>query len=182
VKPYQPPGLWEELAGGASEGPYVLSQGEDLYRRSLYTNRKRTVPHTTMSSFDAPSFEVCTVQRAITNTPLQSLALLNDVTYVEASRKLAERMIQDGGDAPRDRIRHGFRLATSRWPDEKETTILEGALTRSLETYRSDESAARELLDHGESSVDESIEAPDLAAYALLASVILNLDETISKQ
>jgi hypothetical protein len=182
VKPYQPPGLWEELAGGANEGPYVLSRGEDLYRRSVYTNRKRTVPHTTMSSFDAPSFEVCTVKRATTNTPLQSLALLNDVTYVEASRKLAERMIHEGGDHPRDRIRYGFRLATCRWPSEKEASILEGALTRYLETYRSDESAARELLKHGESSIDESIDAPVLAAHALLAGVILNLDETISKQ
>lgn len=182
VKPYQPEGLWEELAGGANEGPYVLSEGEDLYRRSLYTNRKRTVPHTTMSTFDAPSFEVCTVQRAITNTPLQSLALLNDVTYVEASRKLAERMLRDGGDDARSRVRYGFRLATGRLPDEKETSVLEVALTRYLETYRADESAAKELLRHGKSSNAEELDTPVLAAYAVLASVLLNLDETISKQ
>lgn len=182
VKPYQPLGLWEELAGGASEGPYMLSEGEDLYRRSLYTNRKRTVPHTTMSTFDAPTFEVCTVKRSVTNTPLQSLALLNDVTYVEASRKLAERMVQEGGDDKHQRVRYGFRLATSRWPEETETTILDAALTCYLEFYRSDASAAKEFLSHGKSSRIESTATSELAAYASLASILLNLDETISKQ
>ncbi len=95
VKPYQPAGMWQELAGGASQGPYVPDKGPNLYRRSLYTYRKRTVPHATTSTFDAPSWEICQVKRARTNTPLQALALLNDTTYVEASRKLGERMLRE---------------------------------------------------------------------------------------
>ncbi len=88
VKPYQPAGLWEELAGGAGEDPYVQDKGLNLYRRSLYVYRKRTVPHPAMATFDAPSHEICQVKRQRTDTPLQALALLNDVTYVEAARQL----------------------------------------------------------------------------------------------
>ena len=95
--PYQPEGLWEELAGGADED-YVQDKDDKLYRRSLYVYRKRTVPHPLLSTFDAPSWEVCQVKRETTNTPLQSLALLNDTTYVEAARKLAERMLAEGGE------------------------------------------------------------------------------------
>ena len=92
VKPYQPPGLWEELAGGAGEAPYVQDKAPMLYRRSLYVYRKRTVPHPAMATFDAPSGEVCQVKRPRTNTPLQALELLNDLTYVEAARHLAHAL------------------------------------------------------------------------------------------
>ena len=94
VKPYQPAGLWEELAGGAGEAPYVQDKGPQLYRRSLYVYRKRTVPHPIMATFDAPSREVCQVKRPRTNTPLQALELLNDLTYVEAARQLAQHRDQ----------------------------------------------------------------------------------------
>ncbi len=100
VKPYQPPGLWEQLAGGAGEGPYVQDKAPGLYRRSLYVYRKRTVPHPALTTFDAPSREVCQVKRPRTNTPLQALELLNDVTYVEAARRLAEVMLTEGGRTP----------------------------------------------------------------------------------
>ena len=109
VKPYQPAGLWEELAGGAGEGPYIQDKGPDLYRRSLYVYRKRTVPHPVLATFDAPSRETCQVKRSRTNTPLQALELLNDVAYVEAARGLAQLMI--------DRRRlHGRRADRLRVP------------------------------------------------------------------
>jgi hypothetical protein len=181
VKPYQPSGLWKELAGGAGEPDYVQSEGDDLYRRSLYTNRKRTVPHSTMSTFDAPSFEICQAKRSITNTPLQALALLNDVTYVEAARGLAQRMINIVSDNQVERLRHGFRLATARWPTEKELKVLLLALDRNLKTYQSDSAAANELLEHGESSVGDAVGPAELAAYTVVAGVILNLDETITR-
>ncbi|MGE0375615.1 MAG: DUF1553 domain-containing protein, partial [Planctomycetaceae bacterium] len=181
VKPYQPEGLWEELQGGANEGHYVLSEGENLYRRSLYTNRKRTVPHTTMSTFDAPSYEYCTVKRSTTNTPLQALALLNDVTYLEAARKLAELMIEEGGADSGSRIAYGFRRATGRRPTDAESSVLMNGLQLYLERFQADEAAAKAALEHGTSPADTSMPSPELAAYATLAGIILNLDETITK-
>jgi hypothetical protein len=182
VKPYQPDGLWQELAGGAGEGEYVQSKGDDLFRRSLYTNRKRTVPHPTMSTFDAPSFEICQAKRTITNTPLQALALLNDVTYVEAARGLALRMIREVADSPADRVRHGFRLATARVPNEKELKVLLSSLDRHLKTYESDPVAAEKLLKHGEAPLDNTVNPGELAAYTIVAGIILNLDETITHE
>ncbi len=179
VKPYQPAGMWKELAGGASQGDYVLGEGDDLYRRSLYTYRKRTVSHATLSTFDAPSFEICQVKRARTNTPLQSLALLNDTTYVEAARKLAERMLTEAD--PDRRVEYGFRLATGRNPSDREVAILRSGLAGYEASYRSDETAAEALVAQGASPADASIEATTLAAYTAMAGAILNLDETITK-
>jgi len=116
VKPYQPPGLWEEIAMGKPR--YNQSKGEGLYRRSLYTFWKRTSPPPSLTTFDAPDREKCTVGRERTNTPLQALVLMNDPTYVEAARKLAERMIKEGGAAPAERVAFAFRLATARMPSE----------------------------------------------------------------
>jgi len=182
VKPYQPNGMWKELAGGASEGDYKIDEGESLYRRSLYTNRKRTVPHVTLSTFDAPSFEVCWVLRARTNTPLQALALLNDTTYVEASRNLAQRMISEGGRKAKKRIVYGFKLATNREPTTREFDILMSGLEGYLETYETDNENAELFIQHGESESIAKIDSDNLAAYTALASVILNLDETITKE
>ncbi len=181
-KPYQPAGLWEELAGGASQGPYVQDQGAELYRRSLYTNRKRTVPHPTLTTFDAPSFEMCWVKRARTNTPLQSLALLNDVTYVEAARHLATRMLNEAGPGPAERIALAFRLATARHPRPSELATLQSGYRRYLALLQADEEAADTLLSHGESPVDAAADKAEHAAYASVAAVILNLDETITKE
>lgn len=182
VRPYQPPGLWDELAGGASEGSYKKSQGDDIYRRSLYTNRKRTVPHPTLSTFDAPSFEICQAKRATTNTPLQALALLNDLTYVEAARGLALRMLAKAAASPEGRIEYGFLLATSRVPTPAERTTLLAALQQHLEHYRDNDGDARALVAHGELPLNESVDVSELAAYSVVASVILNLDETITRQ
>ena len=119
VKPYQPPGLWQEKAVFSKMLlEYQQDHGDKLYRRSLYTFLKRTSPPPAMAVFDAPSRSDCVVRRQSTSSPLQALVLLNDPQYVEASRVLAERMLREGGDALRERLAHGFRLATSRRPDD----------------------------------------------------------------
>ena len=181
VKPYQPAGLWRELAGGASQGAYVQDHGESLYRRSLYTYRKRTVPHSTMG-FDSPTFEICQVKRGTTNTPLHALALLNDVTYVEAARNLAQRMLEEVNGTSAQRLRYGFRLATGRYPTAKGLATLESSLARHLKTYQNDSSAVDELLKHGESPISKRVRRSDLAAFAIVATIILNLDETITRE
>jgi mono/diheme cytochrome c family protein len=180
VKPYQPAGLWEELAGGAGEAPYVQDKGPGLYRRSLYVYRKRTVPHPLMATFDAPSREVCQVKRPRTNTPLQALELLNDLTYVEAARHLAQLAIEQGGDCDSDRIKYVFRRALAREPSSGELELLLRGLKRYLDTYRADPAAARELIRNGESPADSKMDPALLAAYTASAGVIMNLDETIT--
>jgi hypothetical protein len=186
VFPYQPPGLWEELMS-RSDGDnftaqkYVQSHGADLYRRSMYTFWKRTSPPPSLSTFDAPDRETCTVRRGRTNTPLQALVLLNDPTYVESSRKLAERMMREGGASPDDRIAFAFRLATARKPTPEESAVLRRIFDKQLSVYQSDNKAATELLAVGESPKDEKLPVPELAAWTTVASTILNLDETVSK-
>jgi hypothetical protein len=180
AKPYQPTGLWEELAGGAGQGPYQQDSGENLHRRSLYTYRKRTVPHPTTSTFDAPTWETCTAQRSRTNTPLQALALLNDETYVEAARALARRMMHEGGKDIDGRLRYGFRLATGRPPGDKELERLTTAYQRYHESFRQDPASAKSLLSVGEFRADAQLDVAELAAFATIGSILLNLDETIS--
>jgi hypothetical protein len=182
VKPYQPAGLWEELAGGAGEGPYVQDKGEGLYRRSLYVYRKRTVPHPAMATFDAPSREICQVKRARTNTPLQALELLNDVTYVEAANQLARRMLSEGGQTPQDRLIYGFRRATSRKPSPAELRALLEGLGRYRQTFRAEPSAVGLWIRPGERPLPAELDSLELATYAATASVILNLDETITRE
>ena len=186
VYPYQPPGLWEELMS-RSDGDnftaqkYVQSHGPDLYRRSMYTFWKRTSPPPSLSTFDAPDRETCAVRRARTNTPLQALVLLNDPTYVEAARKLAERMMKEGGASPEERIAFAFRLATARKPAAEESAILRKVYDQQLTFYRSNADAAGRLLKVGESPRDEKLDAADHAAWTMVASTILNLDETVTK-
>ncbi|HEY1380796.1 MAG TPA: DUF1553 domain-containing protein, partial [Gemmataceae bacterium] len=182
VKPYQPPRLWEELAGGAGEGLYVQDQGANLYRRSLYVYRKRTVPHPELATFDAGSREVCQVKRARTNTPLQALELLNDVTYVEAARRLAERMLTEGGGTTAERLTFAFRRATGRAPAADELQVLARGLERYRDRFAADPEAAKKFVHQGDSPVDEALDPVELAAHAAVAGVILNLDETITKE
>jgi hypothetical protein len=180
IKPYQPQGLWEELAGGAGEAPYLQDKGSALYGRSLYVYRKRTVPHPAMATFDAPSREICQVKRPRTNTPLQALELLNDVTYVEAARHLAELALIEGGSTPEERIIYAFRRALARRPTPRELAVLTRGFERYLNEFEADKAAANQLIRHGESPIDPRIEPGVLAAYMATASVILNLDETIT--
>jgi hypothetical protein len=182
IKPYQPAGLWEELAGGAGEAPYVQDKDANLYRRSLYIYRKRTVPNPSMATFDAPSGEICQVKRPRTNTPLQALELLNDVTYVEAARHLGQLMIAEGGTTPEARLAFGFSRATARTPTAAELQVLQRALERYRKQFAAQPDAAQRLVRHGDSPVMEDIDAVDLAAYLATASVILNLDETVTKE
>jgi hypothetical protein len=183
VLPYQPPGLWEEMAFGEgfSGQRYEQSHGADLYRRGLYTLWKRTVPPAALATFDAPDREKCAARRALTNTPLQALALLNDPTFVEAARALAQRALAGGGRSEKDRLTYMFRLATGRKPTGKEIGVLRALLRGRLNEYRKDRAAALKLLGVGESPRDMRFDAPQLAAWTTVASVILNLDETITK-
>ena len=184
VFPYQPKGIWEELAfgDGFSAQSYQQSHGLDLYRRGMYTFWKRTAPAASLATFDAPDREKCTARRAQTNTPLQALVLLNDPTYVEASRALAQRAMIEGGRDPNARIRYAFRLVTARPPADKEVKVLRTLLAGRLKAFREDRQSALKLLSVGESRRDRRLDATELAAYTTVASVILNLDETISKQ
>jgi hypothetical protein len=186
VSPYQPAGLWEELMSredGANwtAQTYKQDHGDDLYRRTMYTFWKRTSPPPTLATFDAPDRETCTVRRARTNTPLQALVLLNDPTYVEAARKLAERMMTDGGSSADERIAFAFRLATARKPSAREMAVLREIYDEQLASFRRDSKAAVRLLSVGESPRKPELDAAELAAWTEVASVILNLDETVTK-
>jgi hypothetical protein len=183
VFPYQPPGLWEELSRGETftAQEYHESQGADLYRRSMYTFWKRTVPPAALTTFDAPDREKCTSRRLITNTPLQALVLLNDPTYVEAARVLAQRAIQEAGGDPAARVRFLFRQATARAPAERETRVLLELAQRRLEHYRKQPELARKLITAGASPA-ANMNPVELAAWTMVASTILNLDETITKE
>jgi hypothetical protein len=179
VKPYQPPGLWQELSGGSG---YKADKGDGLYRRSLYTYWKRTVAPPSMITFDSPTRETCVVRETRTNTPLQALNLMNDVTYLEAARKMAERMMREGGVSPGERLAYGFRLLLTRPPTASEAAVLLRAWEPLRWKYERDREAAAKFLDQGESLRDRSLKLADLAAYAGVASLILNLDEAVTKE
>jgi hypothetical protein len=181
VKPYQPPGLWVEV-GLSGKPEFKQDHGEKLYRRSLYTYWKRSAPPPSMQIFDAPTREKCTIRRARTNTPLQALVTLNDPQFVEASRHFAERMVFEGGKANDDRISYGFRLATARLPSEKELQVINDVLATALEKYTSDSEAAAKLLAIGESKRDDALSPAHHAAWTIVASTILNLDETLTRE
>jgi hypothetical protein len=178
VKPYQPPGLWKELA----DTDYIPDHGESLYRRSLYTFWKRTVAPPGMTTFDAPLRETCVVRQTRTNTPLQALALLNDVPYVEAARFLAQRAMREGGSTPATRLTWAFRLAMAREPRPAELRVLVEGFDSHLDRYRKDRSAAERLLAIGEKPADCRLDPAELAAYAGVCSLILNLDEVVTKE
>ena len=179
VKPYQPAGLWQELAGGKG---YVTDHGEGLYRRSLYTYWKRTVAPPFMINFDAPNREVCTVWENRTNSPLQALNLMNDVEFLEASRKLAERMLTEGGATPEQRIDYGFQVVLAKAPQPAQRAILEKSAATFLRNFQDDPAAAKQFISQGESPVRNGLDVGELAAWTGVASILLNLDEVINKQ
>jgi len=178
VYPYQPSGIWEAVQGGH----YPRSTGPDLYRRSLYTFWKRAAPPPSLALFDAPDRQRCVARRNVTNTPLQALVLLNDPTYVEASRALAERAILEAGEDPAKRVNVAFRLATDRDPDPKEQGVLLQLIQRVLPRYRQDSASALKLLSVGDLKPNPKIEPAELAGWITVMRVILNLDETITKE
>ena len=174
---YQPVGLWRDIE---KRGTFKQDHGEKLYRRSLYSRIRRTVPNPSMAIFDMPSREVCNVKRSSSNTPLQALSLLNSVTHVEAAKKLGERMMQLDGDLE-DKIYWGFRSVTSRSPEDFEVKVLVNGYRRRLSHFESDHSQADALLKVGESDVLSSLSSVELAAMTTVANVLLNLDEAINK-
>lgn len=181
VKPYQPPGLWQEIAMlGSNTRVYERGTGDELWRRSLYTYWKRASPPPAMLTFDAPTRESCVVQRSETSTPLQALVLWNDVQFVEAARKLAERELAAGGDdaAVRNRM---FRRCTGREPSTREAELLDAALRDFRARYRADAQAAAELISIGDAMVDPSLDVVELAAWTVVANTVLNLHATLTQ-
>jgi hypothetical protein len=185
VSPYQPPGIWEELAS-RSDGKnwtaqeYTQSHGRDLYRRTMYTFWKRTAPPPSLMTFDAPDRETCVVRRARTNTPLQALVLWNDPTYVEASRKLAERVLKSSADDS-ERLRMAFTLLVGRAPNEAESKVLVAALQKQRTHFTAAPEKAKEVISVGESPASAEFAAPELAAWTMVCSLIMNLDESLSR-
>ncbi len=183
VKVYQPSGLWEELSFGSGKTTldfYEQDHGENLYRRSLYTFWKRTVAPPQLSIFDGGGREACRVRSDTTNTPMQALNLQNDVTFIEAARHLAQRMIREGGQTLSSQITYGWRLALGRKPNTDELEVLIYAATKHRETYANSKKDALKLLSNGESSRDDSIPSHEHAALTVVALTLLNLDEAIT--
>jgi hypothetical protein len=182
VKPFQPEGLWEAVGFlGSNTSIFKADAGSAQYRRSIYTFWKRTSPPPALVTFDAPSRETCSVRRPRTNTPLQALVLMNDRQFVEAARKLAERMMA-GGATPEERASLAFRLATSRQPAADELAVLVEFYTESLARFQADRDAAAKLLAYGDAPRKTDLDAAEHAAWTMVANLILNLDETITKR
>ncbi len=175
---YQPAGLWEE----ASNAKYTLGKGEDLYRRSLYTYWKRTLAPPSMALLDAGDREYCSVKPKHTNTPLQALTLMNETTFVEASRKLAERMLTEGGDTDEARVNFAFRTVATRAPTPQELRVLVSALADYRREFEAQPKAASASLKVGDSPVAKNLQPVELAAAAALANVLLNLDEVTTRE
>lgn len=180
VRPYQPPGLWEEKMFGGNV--YEVGRGDQLYRRSLYTLWKRTVPNPTLQTFDAPDRALCTVQRPVTCTPLQAFVTMNDVTFVEASRFFAQRILLEGGTATASRLEFAFRAALARPPTAREQGVLEGLLEQVRREYAADPASAGALVALGQTRSNPALPVGELAAWTGVANVILNLDETVTRE
>lgn len=183
VRPYQPDGIWESVSFvGSTTQYYKRDAGDALYRRSLYTFWKRTAPPPSLMAFDAPSRETCVARRSRTNTPLQALVLMNDEQYVEASRQLAARMLTEGGDSPVSRLTFGFRTLTARTPTERELSVLTKVFSDHLAHYQQNVAEADKLLKIGESPRPEGLDSAEHAAMTMMANLLLNLDEAITKE
>ena len=178
VKGYQPAGVWEDATFGQIK--YVQDQGEALYRRSLYTFWRRIVGPTMF--FDVASRQTCSVKPSLTNTPLHALVTLNDVTYTEAARALAERMMKEASAGDSASLTLGFRLCTARMPDARDTRVLLSSLKLLRRQYQADPAAARQLIVTGESKPDPALDPVELAAFTAVASLLLNLDETLCSE
>lgn len=178
MKGYQPPGIWEEATFGRIG--YQQEGGEALYRRSLYQFWRRIVGPTIF--FDVATRQTCQVKVARTNTPLHALVTLNDVTFVEAARTLAQRVLLGPATDDAARLTDAFRRCTSRSPKPNELAVLSKRLQTLREAFAKDESAAKKLIAVGESKASDKLNPVDLAAFTSVASLLLNLDETISKE
>ncbi|MDA0837573.1 MAG: PSD1 and planctomycete cytochrome C domain-containing protein [Planctomycetota bacterium] len=180
VKPYHPPGLWKEVDYGRRQ-VYQQDSGENLYRRSMYTFWKRSVPPPALQTFDAPSREACTIRRSRTNTPLQALILMNDPIYVEAARFLAQKVVMEQGK-PGQQVSKLFNLVLGRNPNSQEASVLLERLKDFQNDFTEDVPAAEQLLKVGDSPRDTQLNSQEHAAWTAMASIVLNLDETITKR
>ena len=176
VKPYQPPGIWKELANQIGENKYRPSKGKDLYRRSLYGYWKRTIPPPTMLTFDAAERAECTVKRQQTSTPLQSLALLNDPLYMEAARRIGENLLAQQV-AEKDLISTAFYTIISRQPSVEEVELLKELYQLELERFRKESEEAKAVLSIGATAFNQSIDRAKLASLTVVINAIFNLDE-----
>ncbi|MFM8904957.1 MAG: PSD1 and planctomycete cytochrome C domain-containing protein [Verrucomicrobiota bacterium] len=181
VKPYMPEAVWDETSVYGDMRNYKADNGEGLYRRSVYTIWKRTAAPPSMLMFDSSSREVCTVKRSRSNTPTQALSLLNEVTYVEAARKLAEQSLRQTGDTDA-RLGWAFRRVTGREAKASELKVLRDGFDRRLSRYAAEPEAARKLLAFGASPAPQDLPAPELAAWTVTANVLLNLDEPVTRE
>ncbi len=180
VRPYQPPGLWEEKMFGGNK--YEESKGPDLYRRSLYTLWKRTVLNPTLMTFDAPDRALCTEQRSMTCTPLQAFVTMNEKTFLEASRVFAQRILKEGGQGFSERLTYAFKVALARPPQSKEQKVLKAIYDEMLANYRKDLKGAVDLMSVGDSKQAEGVDGLQLVAWTTVANTIFNLDETLTKE
>ncbi len=183
VKPPQPDGLWLAVGySGSNTVRFKADEGRDkVHRRTIYTFLKRTAPPPQLSTLDAPSREACSLRRERTNTPLQALLLLNDPQYFEAARALAELAFSAGGGTDEARLAYMYRLCTGRRPSENTATELANLLNDERSAYEDDEEAAKSLVAVGTLPSNESIDPRELAAWTLVANVVLNLDEVVCK-
>jgi hypothetical protein len=179
VRPYQPPGYWSHLNFPTRE--WQNDSGESLYRRGLYTHWQRQYLHPSLLAFDAPNREECTADRPRSNTPLQSLVLLNDPIYIESAREFATNILKNGGSADADRIQYAFQRALSRHASEKELAILSKLLAEAMADYQAHPDAAKEILSVGAKPAPANVDSAQLAAWTNVARAILNLHETITR-
>ncbi|MFT7643812.1 MAG: hypothetical protein ACI9G1_005578, partial [Pirellulaceae bacterium] len=179
VKPYQPPGLWGELVIGGAR--FKQDKGEGLYRRSMYTYWKRSSPAPSLTIFDTPTREKCTLRRSRTNTPLQALVTMNDPQFVEASRALAERAMKEGGDTLDKQIEFAFRLVAGTKPSELIMSVLKETYDEELKVFSEDVERAKSIITIGDSKRDETIDAAKHAAFSIVTQIILNLDQTLTR-
>ncbi|MEI6534025.1 MAG: PSD1 and planctomycete cytochrome C domain-containing protein [Verrucomicrobiaceae bacterium] len=181
VRPYMPEGVWDETSKYGDLRGYKHATDDGLYRRSFYTIWKRTAAPPTMTIFDAPTREICTIKRSRTNTPLQALALLNEVTFTEASRALAEKMMKQGGGMPEQRIAYGYKCATAHTIDDASLKTLLKGLNDRMNYFKSNAEDARKLIAQGESKPDAKLDPVELAAYTTSAEILLNLDRVVAR-
>ena len=182
VNPYQPKGLWLQIASGNQElKEYIQGHGKDLYRKSMYTFWKRSLPPPSMIIFDAATREQCAVERQSTSTPMQALVLLNDPQFTETSRLMAQRMLVEGGAELQARIEFAFRLATSRQPTQDELALLTELFNDQFEVFAAEPERAARYLKVGEYGYQHKLDVIELASYTVIANTILNLAETILK-
>jgi len=183
VKPYQPGDLWREMAyGDSADKAYLQDHGPDLYRRGIYTFWKRSIHYPAFAIFDAPNREVCVARRATTNTPLHAFVTMNDVAYVEAARVFAQRILAEPGATLEDRLQRAFQDALMRQPTPREVEALRQMHARLLAKYQNDVPAARALAASGEYPRPETLDAAEHAAWTALCQVLLNLDETLTRE